>query len=112
MKMTDESWSAVCALMTEISAQSARFDAITNGIMLAPESPIRDAFWRVCESAISACSSLIGDEFGYLAWYAYECDFGASPNKAGCPGNLKMIDSLDKLRWVIEMDCNENTRSD
>jgi len=90
--------------MTEMQEQSDRLEKATDGLLIAPESPLLDVQYRTEGALLDALSLLINDDFEKnLHWYVYECDYGRMPMEAGPTGDMRLIDSYEKLRWLIEI---------
>jgi hypothetical protein len=104
-KIDDATWAFVVARLEELKGQEKRLLTATDGLKLPPESPLIEPFYSLCDSLLLSLSFMIGDNFENLSWWAYECGFGEYPNEAGCKDDMRLIDSLDKLRWLIELDC-------
>lgn len=109
MKITNKKWLWVCDILEDLERQSDRLDDAINGLLIPPESPLLDPQYRTQGDLVLTLSFLIHDEWNYLSWYVYECDFGFDPKKAGCEGDLKLIDSTRRLRWFLELDCDSYT---
>lgn len=62
-----------------------------------------DAIWNVFQAYTDAVSVIVGDEEGWLDWYACENDMGASGLKAriGPDTEPVIIDSTEKLLRVV-----------
>ena len=101
---TDDKWLFVSRCIDDLAKQSDRFDAARDQMMIAPESPLVDPFWQTSEALIQSLSMLVNDNFETLSWFVFECDFGRDPKEAGKEGTTKLIDSHEKLRWIIELD--------
>ena len=56
---------------------------------------------------IEALSLLVDDEFDNISWFVHECDFGRNPQLAGCNGDMRSIDSVEKLRRLVDVECAE-----
>lgn len=108
MKIDDRIWRFVSCELGDMQKQSDRLADATNGLMIPPESPLLDVQYKTEASLVSALSLLIGDEFDALNWFVYECDYGRGPKEAGPKEDMRLIDSHDKLRWLIEI-SNEDT---
>jgi len=70
--------------------------------MIAPESPLIDAQWRIATVLIDALSMLIDDESEFISWFVFECDYGRKAKEAGFNENIQLINSHEKLRWLID----------
>jgi hypothetical protein len=55
------------------------------------------------DALITTLSLLAEDNFDSLNWFIFECDYGRSPMEAGLKGNMKLIRTVDDLRWLIEL---------
>ena len=105
MSIKDEDWSFVAMSIEELKKQGETLDQAHEGLLIAPESPLSDPFWRVHDLAVRALSKLINDDFGCLSWFIYENEYGATALEAGPVGELKPIKALDDLRWLIEVNA-------
>lgn len=105
MQIDDDTWFFVSGVLMDLSRQRDRLDMALSGLMIAPESPLHEPFSHIANLLIYACSELIRDDFQHLSWYVDECDFGRDPKKAGCVGEMKLIDTHERLRWLIETEC-------
>lgn len=70
-----EQWQATAKEM------SKQFDALSNVLGGDPGSPLQTAVWGMFSEYTKALAALVGDEEEWLEWYAWECDFGAKPQK-------------------------------
>jgi len=101
----DDKWSFVSSMLNDMQKNSDAFAAATDGLLIAPESPLITAQYRSEHSLINTLSFLVGDHFDSISWFVYECDYGREAKEAGCGGDMKLIDTHDRLRWLIELDC-------
>lgn len=100
--MTDEQWEFVAAKLRELEQQYRSLEAAADGIGLPPDSPLIDPFYRVAELLIAALSAQTGDSENWLSWYVYECRFGENPLRAWNGEIDILVNSLEKLRRLIE----------
>ena len=101
--MIDErDWLQIVRTLKELDAQEQKFNETLEPLMIAPESPVRFALEKTAELAVAALETIAGDDFNSIGWFVYECDFGRKPKQAGFDGNLQLIDSYDKLRWLLD----------
>jgi hypothetical protein len=105
MKIDNDKWFFVSGVLIDMQIQSDRLDAAMNGLMISPESPIRDPQARTEGLLIAALSFLIGDNFDNISWFIYECNYGCDAKEAGCKDDMRLINSHDRLRWLMELDC-------
>ncbi len=99
----DDKWYFVSGILADMEKQSDIFSAAHSGLMIPPESPLIDPQYKTESLLIAALSFLVGDYYNNIEWYVYECDYGRDAKEAGCPGNMKSIDTHDRLRWLIEI---------
>ena len=66
------------------------------------ESPLFEASWNMFDSYTDALSQLIGDKEKWLAWWAYDTNFGEKQSKAGKKGKEKKIKTLNDLIKLIQ----------
>jgi hypothetical protein len=105
VKIEDDKWFYVETTLRSVQAEIERFNAVTCGLMLSPESPLINPFDFIVNELIEALSMLIGDDRENLSWFVHECEFGQKPMKAGCRDDRRVIDSYEQLRWLMELDC-------
>jgi len=105
-KMTDSQWEFVSGEIDKIMRQIDRFSDATDGLKIAPESPIVEPIYFVKDIAVGALSRLAGDVGDNIGWFVFECDFGRNAKKAGCDGDMRLINNYDMLRWLIDLDCS------
>jgi len=99
----DDKWRYIGHSLTALQQQYDRHQEATEKLMLCPESPLVDPLYQVGERLLEALSLLIDDNFNNLTWYVYECDFGRKAKEAGARGDMRKIDSLERLRWLVEL---------
>jgi hypothetical protein len=102
LKINDELWVFIVKQLTELQQQTKRMEEASNGLLISPESPLVDPFYNLSDMVISLCSKLINDENEDISWYVYECKYGKNKREAGFVRNMRIIDSFDQLRWLIE----------
>jgi len=103
----DNRWFFASGILNKMKRQSDRFGEATKGLMIAPESPLLEPMFQLEESLIATLSFLLEDDSDNINWFVYECDYGRSPNRAGRENDMRLIDSLDRLRWLIELGCKD-----
>lgn len=99
--MTDQTWNFIEKTLEKMMQQSDILDKATKPLLLCPESPLIECQSVTEDLLISALEMLAGDEFNNISWYVYECDYGREPREAGIEGDMRLIDSPEKLRWLI-----------
>lgn len=103
MKINDDTWELVSAMLTTLDQESTALAAALAPLMIAPESPLREHFYRLADALTAACGALVGDHAEDIDYFVFECDYGRKPKEAGSYGDMRLIDSLDRLRWLIEL---------
>jgi len=73
------------------------------------DSPLGDAVWKIFAEYTVALSDLLDDDFCYLHWYWLDNDMGTRGLDAGTKDDMRKIESLDDLLWII--DCCGGERS-
>ena len=99
----DDKWLFVSRTLDKMQKQSDRLKTATEGLCISPESPLIECQSWTEVSLIDSLSFLIGDPFDTLSWFIYECDYGRNAKEAGVDGDMRLIDSHDKLRWFIQI---------
>jgi len=80
----------------------AAFDLLKPALGYLGEGDLWDASWFTFQRYTEVVSDLLGDDSGWLNWYCYENDMGAKGYEAGYGENLRPIEDLDDLLWLIE----------
>lgn len=80
----------------------AAFDLLKPALGYLGEGALWDAVWFTFERYTEVMSDLVGDDSGWLNWYCYENDMGAKGYGAGYGEDLRPIEDLDDLLWLIE----------
>ena len=88
-----------------LQEQVDRVNAAARAAMLCPESPLWEPAHVIGNRLVQALSEMVDDNFDHISWYVSECDFGRSPKEAGCVGDMRRIDTVDTLRWLVDLDC-------
>ena len=102
--MIDENkWGFVSRVLLSMEGRSDKLAKETDGLLVSPESPLLEPQARNEESLVEALSLLIDDDFDSLGWFVYECDYGRKPKEAGKDVDMRLIDSHERLRWLIEL---------
>ncbi len=84
--------------------QGDKFSKATGGgLSIAPESPLIEPYYVNEGHLVIALSILMGDDDDSISWFVYECDYGREPMRAGNEDRTRLIDSLENLRWLIEL---------
>jgi len=66
------------------------------------DSPLGNAVWATFGEYTTALSNLLNDDFHNLHWYWLENDMGKSGGAAGPSDDLRNIESLNDLLWLID----------
>ena len=53
-----------------------QFGLLDKTLPCHPESPFRSAVWGMFDAYTQTLAKILGDENGWLEWFAFECDFG------------------------------------
>ena len=101
----DEKWIYVERVLEFLQELHGKVSLAAHDVMLEPESPLIQPFFAVAGELAKAMAIIVDDKGEWIDWYVNECDFGRCPKEAGCEGNMQIIDDLEKLRQVIELDC-------
>ena len=100
--ITAEKWKLVTESLDSMMECADTGRSVADIMMLAPESPIFARNDVVCDKLLAALELLIGDKDETLTWYAYECDYGRNPLLAGLDGDMRPIDTHERLRWLLD----------
>ena len=104
--MTDnQKWEYIGKTIKKLETQSKRFDEATDKLMICPESPLVEPFGWLTDFLLDSLSLMVGDTDGNISWFIYDCEYGGNPKEAGCEGNMREIETIEDLRWLVELDC-------
>ncbi len=101
--MTDNEWFFISGCLSDLEKQNDIFEQATNGLMIAPESPLIEPFFKNIDTALCSLSMISGDCFDSLSWFVHECNYGRDAKEAGKKETMRLIDTHEKLRWLIEI---------
>ena len=112
-EITDEKWQTIVFILDKLHETFNEIYKLCDELNISPESKFFSIHNNTIENVINLIVYYIDEnEVEYIKstidWFIYECDFGRNPNEAGCKDNLKLIDSYDKLRWLLELNCNND----
>lgn len=105
MDTVDFKWKFVESSLLLLQEQTDKINAAARAVMLDPGSPLWEPSYIVGNRLLEALSELVDDSFSSISWYANECDFGREAMDAGCDGNIKKISTIEDLRWLVELNC-------
>ena len=105
--MTDDDWTHITETLEALRAHADRHDAAVDGLMIAPESPLREPYGQIEGLLLASLERIAGDDFDTLNWYVYDCDHGRNPKEAGQLDDLRLIDSLPRLHWLLEVQSSD-----
>ena len=72
-------------------ALHAAQDALNDMLMASPEAPIFKAAWDVFGGYTEVLADLIGDDDGWLEWFAWECRLGENPMEMSFANGEKLL---------------------
>ena len=102
---TDEKWQYIEKTLVKLMLSHDLHYGAVKAAMIEYESPLVEPMWKVQSLLVDALELLIGDEWGNVNWYVTECDFGREPKEAGIEGDMRVIQTVSELRWLIELQC-------
>lgn len=94
-------WEHIITSLDNIKTQETKFNEIVDVMQVIPESDLCESFNAIIVDLLTTLSVMVDDDFGTFAWWVYENDYGKGGLEAGVDGEIKSIDSLDKLKWLI-----------
>lgn len=105
MNQVDFKWKFVEESLELLRDQIDKVNTAARAAMIVPESPLWEPAHVIGSRLVQSLSELVDDNFDNISWYVSECDFGRKPKDAGCAGDMRSIDTVDKLRWLVELNC-------
>jgi hypothetical protein len=74
-----------------------------------PESPFKSAMWGMFDAYTQTLAEILGDEDGWLEWFAWECDFGRKPMEMQfSDGETLLVVGASDLLAAIRTDDHGN----
>lgn len=101
MKIDDNTWKFIEESLDLIKKQSDRLNKATEGLMIAPESPLIDTHGWIESRLVDALELLAGDDADTISWFIYDGDFGRDPLEVTVDGEKMVIDSSTALRKFL-----------
>ena len=98
----DQKWEYVELVLVNLQGHAENLRETVRDVKIAPESVLCTSFDYVEASLLETLSLLVDDDFNFITWYVYDCDYGMSPKEAGPKDNIRMIETLVDLRWLVE----------
>jgi len=98
---TDEIVSRLGAWRIRHDQMMAQYDALNALTGADPECPLMVMVFGLWDEYTVAVSEIVGDEAGWLSWYANDCDMGAYPKDAVTPGGKTIC--VKTLRHLARM---------
>ena len=100
----DDKWHFVSGVLDRMKIQKYRYYNAIEPLLIPIDSPLVEPFFLQQDLLLDSLSFLVEDYGNHINWFVHECRFGRDAKEAGCKGNMKLIDSHDRLRWLIELD--------
>lgn len=105
MDEIDLKWKFIGESLALLQEQTDKINTAARAAMLDPGSPLWEPAYIVGSRLLEALSELVGDGFSSISWHANECDFGREAMDAGCNGDMRKIETIEDLRWLVELNC-------
>jgi len=105
MKKEDEKWEFIEKSINDIKNNDEKISAVAQVVGLDVDTPLIEPFYRLKEQLIASLEVIAGDEFDNISWFIFDNEYGARKLEAGCKKDMREIDTVEKLRWLIELDC-------
>ncbi|MDY7025994.1 MAG: hypothetical protein SVC26_06615 [Pseudomonadota bacterium] len=102
-----DKWKYIGESLDRLKAADNKLYELSNEIGLAYESPLVACSNDALDVSLKTLAMLAGDKSGWIEWYFFECECGKKPMGAGAGEDMRLIDSVDKLRWVVEATSEE-----
>ena len=72
-----------------------------------PESPFKSAMWGMFDAYTQTLAEILGDQDGWLEWFAWECDFGKAPKEMQfSDGETLLVVGVSDLLSAIRTDAD------
>lgn len=99
----DEKLELLKTWQAAIENMQKNLEPLEKALMFAPEAPLIEAIHTLQDACTQATGmALGGDEAGWMSWYWLENGMGSKKYDAGYDGELKPIETLDDLLWLLE----------
>jgi len=102
-KEKDTKWEYISGVLISMRDRSDAMNKLMDAFDINPESALFKYFYEAHDDLISAMSLMVDDGKEAIEWYIYECDYGRKSMTAGVKENMKIIRTIDDLRWLVEL---------
>ena len=75
-----------------------------------PTGPFFRTMFEVFEAYTGSLAHLLGDKEDWLFWYWQENEMGKRAHVAGYDGDVRLIEKLEDLLWLIEQGKTKENR--
>lgn len=89
--------------VAEMQAADARIQPVIDALRLDGGDPVCDTVWRLQSALTAAYAHMVGDDDGWLSWFAFENHFGSTGKEAGPKGDMRPIRGVPDLLWLLEV---------
>lgn len=66
-------------------------DKMSDIFMASPENELSSSVWLMFDKYTQSLAKLIGDEDGWLDWFAWDCDFGRNAKEMTFPNGETLL---------------------
>lgn len=99
----DQKLAHIQAWHDAMTKADATIKPVVDALCLCGDDPITNTVWQLQTDLTRAYAALLGDAIEPLEWYAADNDMGRKGRKAGIPGDMRTIRTVEELLWLIEV---------
>jgi len=90
-RIVDKVYALVSRWADRAKALHESQDELSKQLMAPPEAPLFTAGWEMFKGYTETLAKEIGDNGGWLEWYAWECMLGENPMEMTFPNGEKLV---------------------
>lgn len=78
-------------------------------LLKCPDAPLYEHVMKLLDAYTILVSQKVGDQYDWLGYYLCDCNLGNSPMEVLIDDERIILDSLEKLAYIIEKTKEVNT---
>lgn len=96
-------WALTTKSLIAAREQAEKIEYVGDLLQMSPNSPFLYGSYQIQWMLVRALELLVGASRGEIGWYVFETQYGRKPKQAGEDDDSRLIESVDDLRWLVEL---------